>query len=459
MMKGLTLSKFKKLKENKDWADLIHVDGHKMRIAKGALSHLQRKQIESLPVFQEGGEVEPEPEEMGPPQPSPELNQAAETLKSIDAEEAGEPQEFNMDKQLNQLSNAVPEAREEPLQMEEPESPHQPKAEAAPEPHEPQAFPTQADIVAQSEQADQQLMQAYAEGSIKPDQFTSKEHQSKSNSWLGVLVSALGQAIGQGKVPTNVALDQINKNNQLELERQQADDTKKLNLWKMNRQALGTRLAANLATQNQLLTGEQFKLTKAAAETKNAYTIAHTQLLNQQIQGIKRQNDAKLAALRPNTGNQTFAGKLAQLRAGQVLPDNQIKQLEEEGAKHAFVSQNAPELLRLFDAAAKTQAVPKGHGVLSAWPGYESPEQHAFKGYLASFVPHIEGSANLGLIQSAQEHFTPGTGLFSEDRDQKRRALVSYIKNLRPSPLAESVGIQFDNLPDTSLKNVGREHE
>lgn len=49
-MKGLNLSSFKKTAEDAKSATMVHEDGHKIVIAKGALSALQRKQLERLPI-------------------------------------------------------------------------------------------------------------------------------------------------------------------------------------------------------------------------------------------------------------------------------------------------------------------------------------------------------------------------------------------------------------------------
>ena len=60
-MRGLNLSKFKKMAEDKNSAVLIHKDGHKLVIAKMSLPHAQRKQLEALEThegYDEGGQVQ-----------------------------------------------------------------------------------------------------------------------------------------------------------------------------------------------------------------------------------------------------------------------------------------------------------------------------------------------------------------------------------------------------------------
>lgn len=55
VQKGLNLVHFKKIKEDAKSVTMGHPDGHKITIAKGALSALHRKQIEKLPVHLEAG--------------------------------------------------------------------------------------------------------------------------------------------------------------------------------------------------------------------------------------------------------------------------------------------------------------------------------------------------------------------------------------------------------------------
>lgn len=54
-MRGLNLSKFKKISEDNHSATMVHEDGHQIKIAKGALPALQRKQLEKLPLHMADG--------------------------------------------------------------------------------------------------------------------------------------------------------------------------------------------------------------------------------------------------------------------------------------------------------------------------------------------------------------------------------------------------------------------
>lgn len=56
-MKGLNLSSFKKLRTEKDHTVMKHKDGHELKIAHKNLSKDLKKQLDTLPHYQEGGEV------------------------------------------------------------------------------------------------------------------------------------------------------------------------------------------------------------------------------------------------------------------------------------------------------------------------------------------------------------------------------------------------------------------
>lgn len=84
---------------------------------------------------------------------------------------------------------------------------------------------------------------------------------------------------------------------------QRADTSDQYNLWKANREQLGSDLASNLAMRNQLLSIVQMQLHQAAANTNNAATIAKANLGSQAIQMQKNQNNLKQAFYMPNAQN------------------------------------------------------------------------------------------------------------------------------------------------------------
>lgn len=70
VQKGMNLSNFKKIKEDKKTVIMGHPDGHQITISKNALSALHRKQIEKLPIhLDEGGD--PSADQASEPAPAP----------------------------------------------------------------------------------------------------------------------------------------------------------------------------------------------------------------------------------------------------------------------------------------------------------------------------------------------------------------------------------------------------
>jgi len=57
-MKGLDLSKFKKVKVEKDSTTMKHEDGHTLKIAHKALSPQHKKALDAIPAYDDGGEVD-----------------------------------------------------------------------------------------------------------------------------------------------------------------------------------------------------------------------------------------------------------------------------------------------------------------------------------------------------------------------------------------------------------------
>ena len=80
-MKGMNLSSFKKVAEDKHSATMMHKDGHKMVIA-AALPAIQRKQLEKLPVYMDGGDIESSDDSMD--QPMVPQDQAAQQDTPVD---------------------------------------------------------------------------------------------------------------------------------------------------------------------------------------------------------------------------------------------------------------------------------------------------------------------------------------------------------------------------------------
>lgn len=307
-------------------------------------------------------------------------------------------------------------------------------------------LPTAQDIINGNRAKDMALTQAYATGKANPDTVMSPEGRSKGNAWLGVLVAGLGQAIGAGRVKTNVALDQLNKNTENEIKLQRMSDEKNLNLWKMNRAVLGTDLAANLATQNQLNIGNEFKLKKLAAESNNAHVQAQTAAIIQKMQVENEERNRKLALLASTADSPDPATRIPLL-----IPDPGHQKAVAEQADHAKkIVKIAQPLFDAFDLAAQDT-----HGLRGPFPG-GTAGQKTFQGLLGVTIPAAEGGTNNKSLREGLEHnFTPSFGDSKDTLKRKRAAFGQYLRSVGGSSLAQSYGLDFSKFPATNTSNIG----
>lgn len=283
-MKGLNLSSFKKMVEDKHSATMIHKDGHKLVISKGSLPALHRKQLEALPFhqgeaqhFDEGGTALPK-ELADLPQSDPSaLGVTAQQTPSvpaapIDAAVAA-PQAQMAPKDI-QSQQAGAFEQEKAAKLESAEAEGELGRKESRDIGTAQAqigkMPTQSDVVNSYKSKNDELFKHYQENKLDPNRYW--QDHSKVAGIVGTLLSAAGQAMGSNQ--PNGALDVIQHGINRDIDLQKNSQEKDLNLWKMNREVLGSDLAANLATQNQMYTGLKYQLMKTAAESRQPLAIA-----------------------------------------------------------------------------------------------------------------------------------------------------------------------------------------
>lgn len=96
----LEISHFKKIKEDENSAILRHPKGHEIRIAKKSLQPHLKKQLENLPHFDQGGELQQsDVDKMTPDQLMNKLHETRENIEHIDNAE-GEEKNDNLDRKL-----------------------------------------------------------------------------------------------------------------------------------------------------------------------------------------------------------------------------------------------------------------------------------------------------------------------------------------------------------------------
>ncbi len=487
-MKGLNLSGFQKTKEDENTAELMHKDGHKIIIAKKALPHSHRKQLEALPFSKkqkmaEGGTAGDDlsdiiPQEQNassadtPAAASP--SGASGSWDSADTPAAASPSgasgswdsaqtqqdpEMQQQQQPQQGDFQTPVGSRMPgLQAEQAaniqgaQAMGKEGAQTAREIEDTQglidSMPSQSDIIEGNKAKQMQLEKAYMDQKIDPKAYWT-DH-SKVAAGIGLLLSGVGQVMG---AKTNGALEAIDEGVNREIDRQKNEQGKALNLYQMNQNALGNDLAANLATQNQLYTGLKYSIQKAAAENAGPMAMANAQRANAQIQQTIDGNNFKMSLVNPTRDNPDPSTRVQFL----VPPERQQKVFDEiEAAQNT--SANGPGIMQAFDNAAKeVRPLTGGTGTsLTAFnPSIKSANQKALIARMGPTFKDVEGTVRQAAMDNMEHNTTPQFGDSDNTIATKRASLIQYLRSKEAAPTAKGFGIDLSRFPSTATSRIG----
>jgi hypothetical protein len=473
-MKALDLKHFKKQKEDAQSATMIHKDGHMLVISKGSLPHAQRKALEAIPMMAQGGKVKyaegtddveavassdpdqplaPDVEAITPsdsqqpnPQAPPQTDQAPQQQAQSNAPMQGPPQNplqaqypgFAQEQQANLMAaNALQQQGQEETEAYK---------QAA---QEIKSLPTQARLVAANKAASDELFKKYKSKELDPDHYW--QNHSKIAAGVGILLSGVGQAMG---AKSNGALDAINTGIERDIDAQKTNQQHGMNLWRMNREALGNDLAANLATQNQYYVGLKYKLDQAAANAKGPLALQNAQIANAKINQAIDANNFKLALMNPSSDNPDPASRIQFL----VPPEAQARVAGEIDAATNTVA-NAPGILEAFHQAAQ-EVRPLSGGVHTSptafVPGIKSPGQAALQARLGPTFKDVEGTVRQAAMDNLDHNVTPKFGDDDSTIATKRQSLIEYMKSKSAAANAKSFGIDLTKYPKTNTQSIGQ---
>ncbi|CAN5950598.1 unnamed protein product [Sphagnum jensenii] len=140
---------------------------------------------------------------------------------------------------------------------------------------------SQNDLLNEYNQKGDALMQSYANKSIDPDRYyKNMSTGSKVAAGIGMLLSGFGAGASHQQ---NLAAQTIQGAVDRDISAQQNDQSKAMNLYKMNQEQYGNASAALAATQNQIYTGIKYKLMQAEANAKGPLAKQQAQLGMAQI--------------------------------------------------------------------------------------------------------------------------------------------------------------------------------
>lgn len=487
-MKGFNLAKFKKMKEDKDWATLVHEDGHTINIAKAPLLPIQRKQLENLENHEihqyaegTGDAGSDDNSDLTPANSQSQPSELASILADTGANASQQvPSPVSSDQQSTDTSTSNPTSQSaaSPAQQPSPQTLGQAQntgiaqeqagntalAKAQGEEGNAAAgiyqqglsdiskLPTQQAVIQAQTGKDAQLEQAFQNQKIDPNHYF--QNHSKVAAGIGVLLSGLGQAIGVGKVQNNGALDMITQGINRDIEAQKENKGQALTAWQMNRQALGNDLAANLVTQNQSYTALQAKIAQTAAASQKPIALANARINNAKLQQLKDQNNFKFSLMNPTSDNPDPASRIQFL-----VPDQQQKAVADkvDAAKNAVTA--APSIYDAFDQSAKeVRPLTGGTGTsLTAFvPGMHSPSQKAFLARIFPTVKEEEGSVRQTAFDNIENHMLPQFGDDDSTIATKRASLDTYLRSKSAATLPKQYGIDLEKFPSTRTSTIGQ---
>lgn len=187
-------------------------------------------------------------------------------------------------------------------------------------------MPTQEEILQDFQRRDEDLLKAYESKVIDPERYLkNRDTGTKFAQGIALILGGIGAGLTGGP---NVVLNMIHKKIEDDIASQKEDKQSAFNLWKMNKEALGDTMSANLATQNQIYTGLKFQLARAASTADSKVAAARAQQAIAQIDQAIGQNRLKLSLLQtPEGGSEVDAVK--RLSALKMLAPEQAKEREE----------------------------------------------------------------------------------------------------------------------------------
>lgn len=297
---------------------------------------------------------------------------------------------------------------------------------------------------------DKTLEQAYLDKKIDPDHYWKNQSTgSKIAAGIGLLFSGFGSGLTGG---TNLAMDHINKAVESDIEAQKNDQSKAMNLWKMNKEALGDDLRAQAATQNQMWTGVQAKLAQSTAGMQQGDALFKTQQAINDIQQKKLQNNMKLGLLTQGSDGSGGLSKADPLAlVPDLVPEAHQKDAIAELGKSKLARENENKVMNLFDTLAKESRPATGRSTTSVanmLPGYKAPARKELELIMDPLTRDNDGKINEITNGHVQGSFPE---LFDSDSTvaTKRKAMQNFIDLKKQAPTAKTFGIDPDKFYST----------
>lgn len=272
---SVNLSKFKKIAHDKKSTTLQDPDGHEIRVVHSKLPAIQRKQLEGLPMYAEGGDVAPDQQKPV----TVNVNQAPTDQSQAPAAQfaqqpvdvvATQPNAASKVMSQDQTLNAPSAVQLEQKAIREQQAVDAAKGAAAANME--QGYINQKSQIAQQEQNNVTAVKQHADefsGFIRKNPIDNN-HWAESQSTGQKVSNALGLILGgfkQGLVGgNNPALDFINTQIERDVASQRARADQQKNIYGAYRELYGDQVAATAAAKASMTDVYAHKAQQIAAQ-------------------------------------------------------------------------------------------------------------------------------------------------------------------------------------------------
>ncbi len=477
-MSAMNLSDFSLLKEDSDNYTIGHPKGRSMVVPKRGISEKAQKLIAGLKREQHLAEGTPEGTEVAmanPAGPSALDEQASKPLE-VEAIPSTAPPPPQAEEELPVPVEAPPLAQD-PLPPENPLTrgtadmnselanaqkiaAQDAKAKAVAGFKEAQAL---GDYVTQAKEQQDALNSRVNDYKMKDDAFQQKlmsqqvdpnrfmnnlDTGSKMSASLAMILGGIGSGITH---QPNMAIEQINRAINSDIQSQMNDESKTMNLWKMNREAMGNDTQATLQTQNQMLGIAKAKAAQAGAMAQGPAAKAAALAPILQWDNQINQNHQLMAIMDMN--NQPKGGGGSQLDPSRLVNSlvqdpHQKEQIFKEISAAQDTTRMAKSILTSFDQAAKENTIMKtGAGYLRT-----PASVYALHQSMQPTFKDLEGTVRQAAMDNTFRNITPAPGDTDAKIATKRKALEDYLTSKMSAPTAMGNNIDLSKYASTNVE-------
>lgn len=294
---------------------------------------------------------------------------------------------------------------------------------------------------------DDQLAGEYMKGKIDPDRYWNNlSTPAKIGTGIGLALAGIGSSYLGQKNPVQEYLQNAIDH---DIDSQKNDQSKKMNLWRMNKEAYGDETKANLATQNQLYTGLQAKIAQAAASAQAPQAKYNAEQTINDIEQKKIANRQRLALYGGGQQGSSGVNPLDMASDPNIVPEAARQKVIDELGKAQYIGQNEDKMMKLYDQAEKENTIRGRAGRL----GFEPPSIKALR-LMAMPLMHDEvGRVNPDAVKAFDE-ILPGPGERESTGVANRENFQNFINLHKQAPTARSFGIDPENFRSTTTNPV-----